>query len=157
MRQAVIKMFALIVCRVIRGGLQYTGEIKVGRAWRKELRRPTISLLPTTVKRAEKYERTVGHETQRDKSLSLSLSQSHLLSLLASNHVTQPQRNASYIGDRFKTSGKEKNSKERIAEGSWGAVGVVCFPLYLYNRTKWQGAWQRCKDAPRWHTSPDTY
>lgn len=73
MRQAVIKMFALIMFRVIRGGLQYTGEIKVGHAWRKELRRPTISQLPTTVKQAEKYERTVGHETQQDKPLSFSL------------------------------------------------------------------------------------
>lgn len=32
MRQAIIKMFALIVFRVIRGGLQYTREIKVGHA-----------------------------------------------------------------------------------------------------------------------------
>lgn len=62
MKEAIIKMFALIVCRVIRGGLQYTREIKVGHAWRKEQRRPTISQL-TTAKRAEKYERTVGHET----------------------------------------------------------------------------------------------
>lgn len=32
MRQAVIKMFALIVFRVIRGGLQYTREINGGHA-----------------------------------------------------------------------------------------------------------------------------
>lgn len=153
MRQAVIKMFALIVCRVIRGGLQCTREINVGHAWRKELGRPTISQLPTTVKRAEKYERTVGRETQQDKplalshSLSLSLSVSFALSLFASNHVTQPQRNASYIGGRFKRSGKEKNSKERIAEGSKEAVGVVWFPLCLYRRTTWQGARQHCSDT----------
>lgn len=73
MRQAVIKMFALIVFRVIRGGLQYTREIKVGHAWRKEPGRPTISPLPTTGKRAEKYERSVGHEAQQDKPASLSL------------------------------------------------------------------------------------
>ena len=32
MRQAVIKTFALIVLRVIGGGLQYAGEIKTGHA-----------------------------------------------------------------------------------------------------------------------------
>lgn len=46
MRQAIIKMFALIVCRVIRCSLQYTREIKLGHAWWKELRSPTISQLP---------------------------------------------------------------------------------------------------------------
>lgn len=60
-----------------------------------------------------------------------SLSFSFALSLFALDLITQPQRNASYIGDRFETSGKEKNSKDRIAEGSIGAVGVVWF-LYIY-------------------------
>lgn len=66
-------------------------------------------------------------KTQRDKPLPLSPSHSPSLSLcvLASTRVTQPQRNASYIGDRFKTSGKEKSSKERTAEGSVEAAGVV--------------------------------
>ena len=54
-------------------------------------------------------------------SLSLSLS----LCVFALTRVTQPQRNASYIGDRFKTSGKEKSSKEGTAEGSAAAAGVV--------------------------------
>lgn len=91
----------------------------------------------------------------------LSLSVSFALSLFASNHVTQPQRNASYIGDRFKTSGKEKNSKERIAEGSIEAVGVVWFLSVCikgqHGRELGSTVKAHCNDTQvRTHTHPTT-
>lgn len=85
-----------------------------------------------------------ARQTSLSPSLFLSVSPS------ASNHVTQPQRNASYIGDRFKTSVKEK---ERIAEGSIEAVGAVCFLSVCIKGQHWQ----YCKGSLQWHTSPDTY
>lgn len=107
--------------------------------------------LPTTVKRAEKYERTVGHETQQDKPLSLTLSLSHSLSvcLIRFKSCYTSTKECLIYPD---TSGKEKSSKKKkrkkkggTAEGSIEAAGVVLPPLCLYNRTTWRGAWQYCK------------
>ena len=152
MRQAVIKMFALIVCGVIRCGLQYTGEIKAGHAWRKELRRLTISQLPTTVKRAEKYERTVGHGTRQDRPFSLTLFllctalRLTLLSPFTPNHVTQPRSNAFYIRDRFKIRKQKKKKAEHWREdGRRISRSCGCCLVSLYKRKTWQGAWQYCK------------
>lgn len=58
---------------------------------------------------------------------SLAFFLSHFLSPFAPNHVTQLPRNACYIKERLKTSTKEKNSKERIAEATMEAVGVWFF------------------------------
>lgn len=60
-------------------------------------------------------------------SLSLAFFLSHFLSPFAPNHVTQLPRNACYIKERLKTSTKEKNSKEWIAEATMEAVGVWFF------------------------------
>ena len=93
-----------------------------------------IGQLPTTVKRAEKYERTVGHETRQDEPFPLSLSLS-LFSLslpprltlapcspqiMLHNHKEKPCASETYL----KQAGEEKNSKERITEGSTQAVGA---------------------------------
>lgn len=128
-------MFALIVCRVIRCSLQYTREIKLGHAWWKELRSPTISQLPHNCEVGWEiwaHSRTWNAARQTifpPLSLSPSLSPSFYLifSPFAPNHVTQLPRNACYIKERLKTSTKEKNSKEWIAEATMEAVGVWFF------------------------------
>lgn len=128
-------MFALIVCRVIRCSLQYTREIKLGHAWWKELRSPTISQLPHNCEVGWEiwaHSRTWNAARQTifpPLSLSPSLPPSFYLifSPFAPNHVTQLPRNACYIKERLKTSTKEKNSKEWIAEATMEAVGVWFF------------------------------
>lgn len=135
MRQATIKMFALIVCRVIRGGLQYTRENKVGHAWRKELRRPTISQLPTTVKRAEKYERTVGLETQQDKPLSISLFLSFLPSLCLILALCLPQimlHNHKEMPCTWETDLKQSGGKRAVKKGSQRDLHKQLGVLFLY-------------------------